>query len=144
MRARPHPAPIWDVVFQDVGVPLTSFEPLAHISVGCEVPTPSVVESQHTIMFKPHILKHHIPELPTHPPTLSGACIATILRVPRQVEEVEQVGGVHGLGHLLDQLVLGWSRTNGVNTNEAAAKVINFTRLREKVHPGTFGKINIG
>ena len=53
-----------DVVFQDVGFQTTSFKPLTHISFRCEVPTPSVVEGQSNIMFKPHILKHHIPELP--------------------------------------------------------------------------------
>ena len=35
-----------------------------------------------------------------------------------------------------------WLRTNGVNTNGAAAKVIDFDRLGEKVRPGTFGKTN--
>ena len=34
-----------------------------------------------------------------------------------------------------------WLRTNGVNTNVAAAKVMIFDRLGEKVRPGTFGKI---
>ena len=37
-----------------------------------------------------------------------------------------------------------WLRTNGVNTNGAAAKTINFERLMEKVHPGTFGEIKVG
>ena len=37
-----------------------------------------------------------------------------------------------------------WLRTNGVNTNGAAAKVMNFDRLGEKVRPGTFGKIKVG
>ena len=32
-----------------------------------------------------------------------------------------------------------WLRTNGVNTNGAAAKVMNFDRLRKKVRPGTLG-----
>ena len=36
------------------------------------------------------------------------------------------------VGHL-------WSRTNGVNTNEAAAKVMNFDKLGKKVRPGIFG-----
>ena len=35
-------------------------------------------------------------------------------------------------------------RRNGVNTNGAAAKVIRFERLGEKVRPGTFGKIKVG
>ena len=35
-------------------------------------------------------------------------------------------------------------RTNGVNTNGAAAKVMNFDRLGKKVRPGTFGKIKVG
>ena len=37
-----------------------------------------------------------------------------------------------------------WLRTNGVNTNGAAAKVMIFDRLRKKVRPGTFGKIRAG
>ena len=37
-----------------------------------------------------------------------------------------------------------WLRTNGVNTNGAAAKVMNFDRLGKKVHPSTFGKIRVG
>ena len=37
-----------------------------------------------------------------------------------------------------------WLRTNGVNTNGAAAKVVNFDRLGKRVHPVTFGEINIG
>ena len=54
-----------DVAFQDVGFENNSLKPLTDIiSCRCEVPTPSVVEGQSTIMFKPHILKHHIPELP--------------------------------------------------------------------------------
>ena len=35
-----------------------------------------------------------------------------------------------------------WLRTNGVNTNGASAKVMNFVRLGEKARPGTFGKTN--
>ena len=42
------------------------------------------------------------------------------------------------------QIDLGWLRTNGVNTNGAAAKVMNFDRLGEQVRPGTFGKIQVG
>ena len=34
-----------------------------------------------------------------------------------------------------------WSRTNGVNTNGAAAKVVDCGRLEKKVRPGTFGKM---
>ena len=35
-------------------------------------------------------------------------------------------------------------RTDGVNTNGAAAKVMSFDRLgRKKVCPGTFGKIKV-
>ena len=33
-----------------------------------------------------------------------------------------------------------WLRTNGVNTNGAAAKVMSFDRLGEKVRPGTLGR----
>ena len=35
-------------------------------------------------------------------------------------------------------------RTNGVNANGAAAKVMNFDTLGKKVRPGIFGKINVG
>ena len=35
-----------------------------------------------------------------------------------------------------------WLRTNGVNTNGAAAKVMYFDGLGKKVRPATFGKIN--
>ena len=37
-----------------------------------------------------------------------------------------------------------WLRTNGVNTNGAAAKVMDFDRLGKKVRPGTFGEIKVG
>ena len=36
-----------------------------------------------------------------------------------------------------------WLRTNGVNTNEAAAEV-NLDRLGKKARPGTFGKMKAG
>ena len=55
-----------DVVFQDVGFEHNSLKPLIHSSFRCDVPTPSVVEGQSTIIIQPHILKHHIPELPNH------------------------------------------------------------------------------
>ena len=64
---RPLPASPWalrDVVFQDVGFEHNSCKPITHISFRYEVPTPSVFEGQSTIIFKPHILKHQIPELP--------------------------------------------------------------------------------
>ena len=56
-----------DVVFQDVGFETNSCIPLTvtHLSFRCEVPTPSIVEGQSPISIKPHILKRHIPELPT-------------------------------------------------------------------------------
>ena len=38
----------------------------------------------------------------------------------------------------------GRLRTNGVNTNGAAAKVMNSDRLGKRVRPGTFGKIKVG
>ena len=47
-------------------------------------------------------------------------------------------------GHDGREHVMPWLRTNGVNTNWAAAKVINFGRLGEKVHPGTFGRTKAG
>ena len=37
-----------------------------------------------------------------------------------------------------------WLRTNGVNTNGAAAKVMNFDRVGRQVHPGPFGMIKVG
>ena len=37
-----------------------------------------------------------------------------------------------------------WSRTSGVSTNGAAAEAMNFDRLGEKVHPGTFGNVKVG
>ena len=37
-----------------------------------------------------------------------------------------------------------WLRTNGVNTNGAAAKEMSFGRLGKKVCPGTFGKTKVG
>ena len=37
-----------------------------------------------------------------------------------------------------------WLRTNRVNTNRAAAKVMNSDRLGKKVRPGTFGKLKVG
>ena len=38
-----------------------------------------------------------------------------------------------------------WLRTNGVDTNGAAAKVMNFDRLQKKVRPAsTFGEIKVG
>ena len=39
---------------------------------------------------------------------------------------------------------VSWLRTNGVSTNGAAAKVMNFDGLRKKVHTGTFGRIKVG
>ena len=37
-----------------------------------------------------------------------------------------------------------WLRTDGVNTNGAAAKVIMFDRLGKKVRPGTFEHTKVG
>ena len=61
---------IWvftDVVFQDVGFQTISLKPLTHISIRCEVPTPSVFGGSinHDVQT-PNILKHHIPELPSY------------------------------------------------------------------------------
>ena len=41
-------------------------------------------------------------------------------------------------------LIVRWLRTNGVNTNGAAAKLIKFGRIGNKVRPGTFDNINAG
>ena len=38
---------------------------------------------------------------------------------------------------------LFWLRTDGVNTNVAAAKVMTLAGLGKKVRPGTFGKIEV-
>ena len=62
-----------DVVFQDVGFQTISLKSLSHISFRCEVPTPSVVEGQSTIMFRPQSLKHHIPEFPISPQKISDS-----------------------------------------------------------------------
>ena len=40
--------------------------------------------------------------------------------------------------------IVDWLWTNGVNTNGAAAKVVNVDRLGKKVCPGTLGKITAG
>ena len=37
-----------------------------------------------------------------------------------------------------------YMRTNGVNTNGAAAEVMNSERFRRKVRPGTSGNIKAG
>ena len=39
---------------------------------------------------------------------------------------------------------VGWLRTNGVSTDGAAARVMNFDRLWKKVLPGTFGNTKVG
>ena len=41
-------------------------------------------------------------------------------------------------------VVLSWLRTDGVNTDGAAAKVVTFDRLGKKVSPGTFYEIKVG
>ena len=46
------------------GLKIQWFETPLPYQFGCEVPTPSAAEGQQSIIFKPHILKHHIPELP--------------------------------------------------------------------------------
>ena len=61
------------VMFEDVGFQNLNVQPLIHISCRCEVRTPSVVEGQSTIIFKSHILEHHIPELPTSGLRVAGA-----------------------------------------------------------------------
>ena len=54
---------------------------------------------------------------------------------------LSQGGCVAHFEELADHL---WLRTNGVSTNGAAAKVMNFDRLGKKVRPGTFGNIKVG
>ena len=67
-----------------------------------------------------------------------------------EAEELHQVGRGHDGGEgqhpsgfldLLHVQDVPRLRTNGVNTNGAAAKVMNVDRLGEKVRPGTFGNI---
>ena len=41
------------------------------------------------------------------------------------------------------RVLANWLRTNGVNTDGAAAKVTSFDGLGKKVSPGTFGKIKV-
>ena len=56
------------------------------------------------------------------------------------------VSSISGFTHASISLALYLPglRTNGVNTNGAAAKVINnFDRLGKKVRPGTSGKIHV-
>ena len=48
------------------GLKIICLKPLTHINFRCEVPTPSVLRVNDMLLFKPHILKHHIPELPTN------------------------------------------------------------------------------
>ena len=52
------------------------------------------------------------------------------------------------ISHTYDALFMMFaairSRTNGVSTNRAAAKVMNFDRLGKKVRSGTFGMIKVG
>ena len=50
----------------------------------------------------------------------------------------------HGRRLVWDAQGAPWLRTDGVNTNGAAAKVTHFDRLGKKVRPGTFGKKQIG
>ena len=67
-------------------------------------------------------------------------------RVLRQqrVKRVELRGVVLPVD-LPDEVRVGglWLRTNGVNANGAAAKVMDFDRF-VKMNPGTFGKIKVG
>ena len=41
-------------------------------------------------------------------------------------------------------LMIAWLRTPGVNTNGAAAKVMDSDRLGNRVRPGTLGLIKVG
>ena len=69
---------------------------------------------------------------------LSGCCGG---RLPALVGELV---GEEVVDEVLRRSRDAWLRTNGVNTNGAAAKVMNFDRLGEKVHPGTFGNLKVG
>ena len=59
-----------------------------HASFVREVPTPSVFESQSNITFKPGILTHHIPDLPTTPnlPTKNLPAKIRWLRLSRKIQ----------------------------------------------------------
>ena len=63
--------------------------------------------------------------------------IAVLRVMPFQRDDEALAEDADALGSL-------WLRTNGVRTNEAAAKVTNFDRLGKKVRPGTFGKMKVG
>ena len=75
------PAQVW--VFRDVAFENNSLKPLTHISFRCEVPTASVFEGHYTIIIKPRILKHRIPELPTGAHRLRGQDRAALRRCHR-------------------------------------------------------------
>ena len=76
----------------------------------------------------------------SHPFNGPGSFICSVCTC-RPVEQVMRV---------LDRFVVAamirhtWLRTNGVNTNGPAAKVMNVDRLGTKVPPGTFGKTKVG
>ena len=61
-----------------------------------------------------------------------------------------QADAAHGAGLEAHRVVpavleaLLWSRTNGVDTNGAAAEVMNFGSLGKKLRPATFWKIEVG
>ena len=50
-----------------------------------------------------------------------------------------------GVGHAFHHIYIykPWLRTDGVNTNGAAAKGMNLGRLGKKARPGTFGKVKV-
>ena len=83
----------------------------------------------------------------THPQdrvALQGADQARAVGGADAVEEVPRLHARAVAEQASGSRSLRWLRTNGVNTNGAAAKVINFGRFGEKVRPGTFGNIKVG
>ena len=72
--------------------------------------------------------------------TCTNACKRTLQAVSRMLHlQTSCIGPVPS-----QMRCISWLRTNGVNTNGVAAKVINFDRLGKKLRPGTFGKIKVG
>ena len=83
-------------------------------------------------------------------------CIHIYIYIERERESDRSIGGLHeaeevtvrGAGLVHERVVLAAAdphvprlRTNGVNANGAAAKVMTFDRFGKKVSPGTFGNI---
>ena len=94
------------------------------------------------------------PNLPTNTVDFRGFDSSTILifrsEIPRPIKDFPEsltqamlVGimlvGRLGVGKNVEPV--HWLQTNGVDTNGAAAEVVSFDRLGDKVRPGTFGEM---